>query len=121
MGSYCWGYVKMSSGTWGLPGGHLENGEKMREAAARELLEETGLSARNLIFASLVNQWDRTNHYVQVNFWAEDVMGEPQNVEPDYCEEWRWFEIGNLPEHIFIGHVEVIDLFKNSSDKFADA
>jgi 8-oxo-dGTP diphosphatase len=31
------------SGTWGLPGGHLEFGESFSRCAAREVLEETGL------------------------------------------------------------------------------
>lgn len=35
-----------NQGVWGFPGGKLEWGETLAEGAARELLEETGLTAR---------------------------------------------------------------------------
>lgn len=40
-------------GQWDFPGGHVDEGEDMREAAHREVLEEAGLdlSDLNLVFA----------------------------------------------------------------------
>lgn len=32
-------------GTWSLPGGHIEPGERAADAAGREVLEETGIEA----------------------------------------------------------------------------
>ncbi len=37
---------KAGHGLWSLPGGHIETGEPARDAALRELTEETGVTAR---------------------------------------------------------------------------
>lgn len=101
-------------GMWGLPGGHLEKGEDMPAAAARELQEETSLKARGFVFANLVNDNNRetnTAHYIQVGFLAESIQGEVQLMEPERCSEWKWFSLDALPENIFFGHAKQVELF----------
>ena len=90
------------AGTWALPGGHLEQDEKMTEAAARELMEETGLTAVSFDFVNLFDdKRDDSVHYLQIGFVANDVKGDPSVKEPDVCEEWQWFDTTDLPENIF--------------------
>ena len=101
--------------TWGLPGGHLEPGENLAEAAKRELFEETGIQATELEFLQLIN--DPINdirqdaHYIQINFLAKKWQGEPVVKEPSKCERWEWFDLNNLPKDIFFGHQAFIPAY----------
>lgn len=108
-------------GTWGLPGGHLEFGERMVAAAARELAEETGLHASSFQFVNLVNNLpEERAHYLQVGFIAEGVAGNPTLREPERCVEWTWFPLDQLPENIFFAHVDQIRCFLNNRARFVD-
>ena len=100
-------------GEWGLPGGHLEFGEKMVETARRELEEETGLTAREFEWVNADNDTREGNtfHYVHFGFKAVDVEGEVRLMEPDRCYEWQWFPLDALPAPLFIGHYKQIEAF----------
>jgi 8-oxo-dGTP diphosphatase len=69
-------------GQWSIPGGALELGETLRQCAAREALEETGLQVEAVdvldVFDSIYPDPDgRTRyHYVLIDFFCRIIGGE---------------------------------------------
>lgn len=107
-------------GTFGLPGGHLEPGETMTGAARRELKEETNLDAKEMVFSNLVNNRGQKDHRLQIGFLAEGVSGEPIIMEPDRCDELKWFPLNKLPENLFPPHIKQIQNFLDNSNFIDD-
>lgn len=89
-----------ADGQYSVPAGHLDGGETVLAAAAREALEETGirLDLTDLGFSSVMHRMEdeeRVDFFVHVRRW----QGEPANTEPDKCDELRWVNLGELPEN----------------------
>jgi 8-oxo-dGTP diphosphatase len=88
-------------GQWSIPGGVLEVGELVREAAIREAREETGLIVEP---GELVGVYDRVlrhtdgrvqYHYLLVDFLCRPVGGELRAASD--AAEVRWFTREELP------------------------
>lgn len=93
-------------GSWCSPGGHMEFGESNADAAVREAKEETGLEINPsaVILAGVTNDFFRESgkHYITLNLVTHDYRGTVKITEPDKCAEWRWFDLNNLPENLFL-------------------
>ena len=85
---------------WAIPGGSVEIGETLQEAAEREILEETGIQIRasKPIYTFEVIDRDAAGkvrfHYVIVDLVADYVMGEPS--PGDDAIEARWVSAGEI-------------------------
>ena len=98
---------RSDNGCWDYAGGSMELGEEAEETARRELLEETGLTARRLELFGVFSGEDM--HYVYPNgdevynvdivYICRDHSGEltPQEGEVDGL---RFFDADRLPENI---------------------
>lgn len=101
-------------GTWGLPGGHLEYGETILQAAKRELLEELSITGIGFKLIAITENIDY-HHYIHATFFIENFLGTIQCKEPNLCYEWKFFNINKLPENIFLPHKKILKTyFKNS-------
>jgi 8-oxo-dGTP diphosphatase len=86
---------------WSIPGGVLEVGELVREAAIREAREETGLTIEP---GELLGVYDRVlrdadrrvqYHYVLIDFLCRRVAGDLAAASD--AAEVRWFRREELP------------------------
>lgn len=88
---------------WSFPGGAVEIGERLHEAAAREVHEETGLEIEvgDLIDRAEIILHDDDgrveHHFVIVVFAGRHISGEP--VCGDDADAVRWVDISELPEY----------------------
>lgn len=91
------------AGTWALPGGHPEYGKTPEACAARELLEETGLRAIDLLRGPWTNDFIPADggHYLTVFMLCRGEVGEPRVLEPHKCERWAWCDWARLRQPLF--------------------
>jgi len=87
-----------ADGQYSVPAGHLDGGETVIAAAAREAQEEVGvgIEAHDILFSNVMHRMDgdeRLDFFVNISRWT----GEPVNAEPDKCDELLWVKIEELP------------------------
>ncbi len=88
-------------GKYGPVGGHLEQGESIKQAAKREIQEEIGVDVveDDLRIIGVSHYMSKSGNegidfFLTTNRWK----GEP--YAKSECDIIEWFEVGNLPENI---------------------
>jgi 8-oxo-dGTP diphosphatase len=82
------------AGMWSIPGGLIEVGEKAADAAAREALEETGLTVEILGRVDVVDRVVRDAdggvryHFVIIDFHARPLSGEMKAMDDALDAVW---------------------------------
>lgn len=98
---------------WALPGGFVDYGESLEQAATREALEETGLHLRNLRQFRAYSSPDRDprQHNISFVFTAD---GEGRLLGGDDAARAEFFDLDNLPAPLCFDHAQILEDFRRS-------
>ena len=91
-------------GTWSTPGGHLEYGESPEECAARETMEETGVTIAHVRALGYTNDVFSSSglHYITLWMRGEYESGQATVAAPYEASQVGWFAWDALPEPLFL-------------------
>jgi 8-oxo-dGTP diphosphatase len=104
--------------SWVLPGGKLEAGEEPGEAAAREALEETGLTVRPVRILGDRIHPDTAAHPTYVA--CDMLAGTACVADADEVDAVEWVPIGNLGGYVPHGLFEPVGLYLGRDSRPAD-
>lgn len=82
--------------------GHVDGGETIASAMAREAKEEADIDIKEDDLALMHTMHRTTDTGVErIDFFFEPKSwsGEPLNAEPDKCDDLRWCALDQLPEN----------------------
>lgn len=111
---------RSDSGCWGPPGGAVEPGEYVEEAARREALEETGLQIDEMTLFGVFSGPELYYVYpngdevynVTIIYLSRDFSGQPV-IDHEHTD-WRWFASDEIPENISPPILPVIEQYKRT-------
>ena len=100
-------------GQWAFPGGFVDYGETVEDAALRELREETGVEAeiQGILGVYSNPKRDPRAHHISIVFIAQYIKGQPKGG--DDAAEAAWYKIKDLSsESLAFDHGKILSDFK---------
>ena len=97
-------------GLWSMPGGYVDRGEVVEEAAVREVLEETGLSVE---VDHLVGLFSERDHPVIVAAFEAQQVGGTLKAGPEALDV-GFFSLDNLPPLAFPRDLSILARWKGN-------
>lgn len=100
---------------WAIPGGFVDYGERVEDAARREALEETGLEVELVQLLQVYSdpQRDTRKHTMSVVYIAS-AFGVPKAA--DDANSLDLFEIWNIPQNLCFDHDQILRDYRRLRD-----
>lgn len=96
-------------GQWALPGGHVESGERPKDALKREITEEVGIA---VIIEDQLGEHAGLIHDPRGPVIPLTYRCRPESTQLEAAtdaEKARWFTINSIPDTLAFGHHTVLE------------
>lgn len=93
-------------GSWGLPGGYANSGERLEDTLRREVLEETGYLVETQTLLRMVSGYKLR---IEASFLGR-LLGGELKLDPKEVIEARFFAPDQLPDGLLVSHRQIITL-----------
>ncbi len=115
--------LRTDSNSWGIPGGCLNVGESLQDAAKREVFEETGLIVDNLklfnVYSGEEQHWiypDGNEVYIINTVFITNNFCGTLKADKVESKEVKFFDLSNLPPEIISTNIPILNDLKNRVD-----
>ena len=105
-----------ADGKYSFVAGHIDGNETVSQAMVREAKEEAGIDIHpnDLKFLNVLHRKSPDREYIDFFFTASTWTGEPEIMEPDKCDDLRWFDLNKIPENTLDYIKKIIKDIQNS-------
>jgi len=85
--------TRKGDAVYGVPGGHWESGETLKECAIREIKEESGAICSNVQLISVYDFYreDKGKSYVTIGMKADYLSGDLKDLHEEGRLDWDWY------------------------------
>ena len=102
--------------SWTCPGGKQEYEETVLETAIRETKEETNLLLKDVQAFTATDEFQSDRHFVTIGVISSSYEGELKIMEPNKIDEWKWFDINDLPNNLYTPSKNMIEEYKKTGN-----